>query len=65
MCPKQRPDFNSFCDLGLQGTKCEYGSQECCGETYPEVVMECQDSQWIGYYVDTLCIRGKYQILIW
>merc|ERR1719309_329064 len=47
---------DSWCGPEECGLLCAGG--EVCGETYPEVVMECQDSQWIGYYVDTLCILG-------
>ena len=32
--------------------------QECCGELYPEVIMECQ-GVWQGYYVDTTCDIGQ------
>ena len=32
--------------------------QECCGELYPEVIMECW-GVWQGYYVDTTCDIGQ------
>ena len=32
--------------------------QECCGELYPEVIMECW-GVWQGFYVDTTCDIGQ------
>eukprot|EP00090_Calanus_glacialis_P004586 TRINITY_DN13440_c0_g1_i2.p1 TRINITY_DN13440_c0_g1~~TRINITY_DN13440_c0_g1_i2.p1 ORF type:complete len:218 (-),score=55.35 TRINITY_DN13440_c0_g1_i2:78-731(-) len=57
-CPERRPEFNSACEDGEQGLHCDYGDIECCGETYPEISMECVDNTWVGYYIDTLCILG-------
>merc|ERR1711892_541037 len=54
-CPTERPEFNSACEEEMT---CDFGSQECCGETYPEVTMECMDGMWVGYYIDTLCVLG-------
>ena len=39
---------------GDEGAMC----QECCGELYPEVIMECW-GVWQGYYVDTTCDIGQ------
>ena len=33
--------------------------QECCGELYPEVIMECW-GVWQGFYVDTTCDIGQW-----
>merc|ERR1712215_192310 len=57
-CPDIRPQFNSPCTDAEEGLHCDYGSQECCGEQYPEISMECSYNEWSGYYVDTLCILG-------
>merc|ERR1711936_34336 len=57
-CPEVRPEFNSPCRADEEGLHCDYGTQECCGEVYPEISMECSYNVWIGYYVDTLCILG-------
>merc|ERR1712212_651044 len=57
-CPDTRPGFNTPCQAGQEGLECEFGSQECCGVEYPEVILQCEDSTWVGYYVDTLCILG-------
>merc|ERR1719348_1593596 len=54
-CPNDWPEIGSPCEG--QG-QCEYGEQECCGETYPEIVFECMGGTWQAYYVDTLCILG-------
>merc|ERR1712107_146804 len=55
-CPPERPDFGSSCDVSLEGVKCDYGKQTCCGETSAQIKMECDGSQWQGYYVDTICM---------
>merc|ERR1719244_1260486 len=55
-CPSDWPEFGSPCSQS--GAHCEYGTTECCGETYPEIVFECMDNTWQGYYIDTLCILG-------
>jgi len=55
-CPQKRPDLGSPCIS--EGEQCDYGSQECCGQTYPEISMECTGAVWQGYYVDTLCVLG-------
>jgi len=54
-CPTERPEFNSACEEEMT---CDYGSQECCGETSPVVTMECMGT-WVGYYIDTPCAFGK------
>merc|ERR1740137_68454 len=53
-CPTERPEFNSACEEEMT---CDYGSQECCGETSPVVTMECMGT-WVGYYIDTPCAFG-------
>merc|ERR1719483_464306 len=55
-CPSDWPQMGSPCDQS--GAECEYGTTECCGETYPEIVFECMAGVWQGYYIDTLCILG-------
>eukprot|EP00092_Neocalanus_flemingeri_P009569 GFUD01010299.1.p1 GENE.GFUD01010299.1~~GFUD01010299.1.p1 ORF type:complete len:220 (-),score=41.95 GFUD01010299.1:75-734(-) len=57
-CPEERPEFNSPCGNDEDGLHCDFGTIECCGETFPEISMECADGMWIGYYIDTLCILG-------
>ena len=59
-CPQHRPDLGSPCSS--QGQHCDYGSQECCGQTYPEISMQCDGGTWQGYYVDTLCVLGNYKL---
>merc|ERR1711936_309115 len=56
LCPESRPELGSPCTG--QDLHCDYGRQECCGEWYPEISMECQGGTWQGSYVDTLCILG-------
>jgi len=57
-CPSERPEFNSACRPTEEGLTCQYGNQTCCGETSPEIVMECRQNTWAGYFVDTICILG-------
>jgi len=57
-CPDERPELGTTCEEELEGVTCDYGSQECCGEWYPEMTMECIGGSWQGYYIDTLCILG-------
>ena len=56
-CPESQPDLGSACDQ--EGLHCDYGSQECCGQLYPELSMQCDGGAWQGYYVDTLCVLGN------
>ena len=44
-CPPQ-PEFGSKCKMSQAGMSCDYGSQKCCGEKYPEVTMTCDGSNW-------------------
>ena len=37
---------------------CDYGSQVCCGETYPEIMMICSSGSWQTIIVDTICMLG-------
>merc|ERR1719219_228317 len=55
-CPQHRPDLGSPCTS--EGQHCDYDSQECCGQSYPEISMQCDAGIWQGYYVDTLCVLG-------
>merc|ERR1719334_1939954 len=57
-CPEERPNFNTPCEFSQESVQCNFGTQECCGEIYPVVTMECNQGTWIGYYVDTLCLLG-------
>jgi len=57
-CPAAIPEFYSRCNPEESGLSCEYGRQTCCGETFPEIVMECYGREWLGYYVDTTCMFG-------
>ena len=65
-CPEEMPDFNSECDLNEEGLECDYGEKECCGEWYPDLHFFCDNGQWIGYYIDTLCDLGltKYDFFL-
>ena len=58
-CPPVRPHLGSPCTS--EGQHCDFGTQECCGQTYPEISMECSGGAWQGYYVDTLCVLGNYK----
>ena len=50
--------LQSNCEPDLVGLKCDYGSQVCCGEEFPEIKMSCSSGSWEGYYVDTICMFG-------
>ena len=45
--------------MSQAGMSCDYGSQKCCGEKYPEVTMTCDGSNWQGFHIDTICMMGK------
>ena len=62
VCPEDRPEFNTACLESQEGLSCPYGEQECCGEKFPEVTMECQSNQWIGYIIDTVCMLGRRSV---
>ena len=49
------PDFGTSCQQDQADLRCEYGEQECCGETYPEIVMDCMEGVWQGIAVETPC----------
>ena len=59
-CPADRPEFGSPCSAGQAGLSCDYGEQECCGEMYPEITMQCDGETWQGFYIDTLCGLGRH-----
>ena len=61
-CPDERQELGTSCDQELEGVTCDYGSQECCGQLYPEMTLECVDGQWQGYYIDMLCILGPISL---
>ena len=46
----------SECGAEMEGLNCDFGSQVCCGETFPELKMSCMGGKWEGYYVDTVCM---------
>ena len=56
MCPQERPEFGSPCSFSRT---CYYGNQTCCGENFADMVMECANQEWNGYFIDTVCILGK------
>jgi len=57
-CPKDRPELNTECEIYEEGLECDYGEKECCGELYPDMHFFCDNGQWIGYYIDTICDLG-------
>ena len=61
-CPDQMPGYNTSCQAGREGMECPYGTQECCGQVYPEMSVKCEKGFWLGgEKVDTSCSLGKYQ----
>lgn len=48
-CPAAPPEPGGAC--GGSAT-CEYGSETCCGETYPSLVCTCIAGAWGCYYTD-------------
>ena len=67
----QQEEGAEHCEYGEQveqnwsciGVMSEECWQECCGELYPEVIMECR-GVWQGYYVDTTCVIGQCAHLV-
>merc|ERR1719450_1896052 len=60
-CPKERPsnlDVLGACLPSDEGLTCPYGNQTCCGNTSPEMFLECQSEQWSAVAVDTPCVIG-------
>merc|ERR1711933_267575 len=42
------------------GGRCEYGEQECCGETSPDMICQCTHNGIVQcIVVDTPCMMGK------
>ena len=67
-CPEERPSSLDGYGWGAclpseEGLTCPYGNQTCCGETSPEIVLNCQAEQWSGYFVDTRCVLGKLRVI--
>ena len=67
-CPEERPSSLDGYGWGAclpseEGLTCSYGNQTCCGETSPEIVLNCQAEQWSGYFVDTPCFFGKLRVI--
>jgi len=49
-CPPDWPDPGSACEV--EGGRCEYGSETCCGVTYPSFVCQCGGGSFGCYYTD-------------
>ena len=46
-CPFQsRPDVNDECSPSQEGLECYYGTVECCGEEFPEILFRCPEGTW-------------------
>ena len=56
-CPPGEPEPGSDCDV--EGARCEYGSETCCGVTYPSFVCECQAGNFGCYYTDA-CMGAPF-----
>jgi hypothetical protein len=55
MCPGTQPAAGAACS---GSTRCEYGTETCCGNTYPSIVCECQSGGFNCYYTDACLIPG-------
>ena len=49
-CPPGWPDPGAACTV--EGTRCEYGSETCCGLTHPSYVCQCSGGSFGCYYTD-------------
>lgn len=56
-CPAAEPEPGSDCDD--EGARCEYGSETCCGVTYPSFVCECGGGHFMCYYTDA-CMGAPF-----
>ncbi len=58
-CPAE-PFSQEAC---VAGTRCDYGTESCCGETYPAVVCMCVASgQWTCMYTDACLIPSCEEV---
>merc|ERR1711953_1336615 len=49
------------CMDNQKGLNCDYGTEECCGETFPEIRYTCGESNlWAGYFLHHCQGRGVY-----
>lgn len=51
-CPDAAP-FSGTCEGALH---CEYGTESCCGETYPSLVCNCVSGDWQCFNTDACLI---------
>jgi hypothetical protein len=56
MCPSTQPTSGVTSCSGSE--RCEYGTESCCGNTYPSLVCECQSGTFYCYYTDACLIPG-------
>ncbi len=56
-CPSGWPESGSEC--AVEGGTCEYGSETCCGETYPSYVCHCGGGAFGCYYTDA-CMGAPF-----
>lgn len=54
-CPAEAP-ISQAC--GVEGLRCEYGTECCCGQCYPSLVCECHGGLFGCYYTDACLIPG-------
>ncbi len=48
-CPVEMPTSSTACAEGLE---CGYGSESCCGETFPSWICTCSFEGWGCHYTD-------------
>jgi len=56
-CPADSPEAGSACEV--EGARCEYGSETCCGETHPSYVCQCSGGAFGCYYTDA-CMGAPF-----
>lgn len=52
-CPAQEPAISA---CPLEGQRCEYGQECCCGQCYPSLVYVCRGGSWGAAYTDACLI---------
>jgi hypothetical protein len=57
-CPPKEPLDDNSC--GSEGLRCEYGSETCCGQTYPSMVCTCRSGVFSCSYTDACLIPPGY-----
>ena len=56
-CPTEWPGPSTACTV--DGVRCEYGSETCCGETHPSYVCQCGGGSFGCYYTDA-CMGAPF-----